>query len=57
MNIDDVIATFIYLVFVILVIALIFITIKRLKDSTREKQIINQKLDIILKKLDEQNKN
>ncbi|QDP99766.1 hypothetical protein FOH38_19130 [Lysinibacillus fusiformis] len=56
-NTGDVIATLIYLVFVILVFAIIFIAFKRLKDSAKEKQIINQKLDTILQKLDEQNKN
>lgn len=56
-NTGDVIATLIYLVFVILVFSIIFIAFKRLKDSTKEKQIINQKLDTILQKLDEQNKN
>lgn len=56
-NSGDVIATFIYLVFVILVIAIIFIAFKRIKNTTKEKQIINQKLDAILLKLDEQNKN
>ncbi|MFJ7184051.1 hypothetical protein [Lysinibacillus xylanilyticus] len=56
-NIGDVIATLICLVFVILVFAIIFIAFKRLKDSTKEKQIINQKLDTILQKLNEQNKN
>ncbi|MFJ7886667.1 hypothetical protein ACIQYL_01095 [Lysinibacillus xylanilyticus] len=56
-NIGDVIATLIYLVFVILVFAIIFIAFKRLKDSTKEKRIINQKLDTILQKLNEQNKN
>ncbi|MEK5423957.1 hypothetical protein MKZ08_18175 [Viridibacillus sp. FSL R5-0477] len=55
-NIGDVIVTLIYFVFLILVIAIIFIAFKRLKDSTKEKQIINQKLDTILQKLDEQNK-
>jgi len=49
--------TLICLVFVILVFAIIFIAFKRLKDSTKEKQIINQKLDTILQKLNEQNKN
>ncbi|MGE7024520.1 hypothetical protein [Solibacillus cecembensis] len=53
-NIGDVIATLIYLFFVILVFAIIFIAFKRLKDSTKEKQIINQKLDSILQKLDEE---
>ncbi len=52
-NIGDVIATLIYLFFVILVFAIIFIAFKRLKDSTKEKQNINQKLDSILQKLDE----
>ncbi len=52
-NIGDVIATTIYLFFFILVFAIIFIAFKRLKDSTKEKQIINQKLDSILQKLDE----
>jgi|GEM_PF-2400525 len=56
-NIGDVIATLICLVFVVLVFAIIFIAFKRLKDSTKEKQIINQKLDTILQKLNEQNKN
>ncbi|MFJ7185064.1 hypothetical protein [Lysinibacillus xylanilyticus] len=56
-NIGDVIATLICLVFVFLVFAIIFIAFKRLKDSTKEKQIINQKLDTILQKLNEQNKN
>ncbi len=57
MNSGDVIATLIYLVFVILVIAIIFIALKRLKNSNKEKQIINQKLDTIMQKLDEQKKN
>ena len=56
-NIGDVIATLIPLIFFILAIVIIFITIKRLKNSTKEKQTINQKLDTILQKLDEQNKN
>ena len=56
-NSGDVIATLIYLVFVILVIAIIFIAFKRLKNSTKEKQIVYQKLDTILQKLEEQNKN
>ena len=56
-NSGHVIATLIYLVFVILVIAIIFIAFKRLKNLTKDKQIINQKLDTILQKLDEQNKN
>ena len=55
-NIGDVLGTLIYLVFVILVFAIIFIALKRLKNSTKEKQIINQKLDTILQKLEEQNK-
>ncbi|MGE6517662.1 hypothetical protein [Lysinibacillus sphaericus] len=50
-NIGDVIATLIYLVFVILIIAFIFIAFNRLKNSTKEKQVINQKLDTILQKL------
>lgn len=54
-NSGDVIATLIFLVFVILVIAIIFIAFKRLKNSSKEKQIINQKLDAILQKLDEKN--
>lgn len=56
-NIGDIIFTLIFLVFVILVIAIIFIAFKRIKNSTKEKQIINQKLDTILQKLDEQDKN
>lgn len=56
-NSGDVIATLIFLVFVIFVIAIIFIAFKRIKNSNKEKQIINQKLDTILQKLDGQNKN
>lgn len=52
-NIGDFLGTLIYLVFVILVFSTIFIAFKRLKNSTKEQQIINQKLDTILKKLEE----
>ncbi|WP_342567356.1 hypothetical protein MKY09_00935 [Psychrobacillus sp. FSL K6-4046] len=57
LNLDDVIATLIFLIFIVLVIAIIFIAIKGLRNSTKEKQLINQKLDTVLKKLDELNKN
>ena len=53
LNLDDVIATLIFLIFIVLVIAIIFIAIKGLRNSTKEKQLINQKLDTVLKKLDD----
>ncbi|ATP39937.1 hypothetical protein CSE16_07665 [Solibacillus sp. R5-41] len=53
-NIGDVIGTLIYLLFMILFIAFVFLVFKRLINSGKQSQIINQKLDDILRKLEDQ---
>lgn len=55
-NIGDVIATLIVLLFAILIVTLVVLVIKRLTVSSKEKKMINRKLDTILEKLDEQKK-
>ena len=55
-NMGDVIFTLVFLVIVIVVLSIFFISLKQLKKSAKEKQIINQKLDTVLKKMDEQDK-
>ena len=50
MNFGDFIATLLVLLIPILVIAILF---SGIKNSKKEKQVIHQKLDLILKKLDE----
>ena len=50
MNFGDFVATLLVLLIPILVIVILFIGIKNAK---KEKQVIHQKLDLILKKLDE----
>lgn len=56
MNMGDVIATSVIVVLFILVIAIIFTFIRRLKSSNTKTQEINEKLDTILQKLDKQDK-
>lgn len=55
-NIGDVIATLIVLLFAILIVTLVFVVIKRLIVSSKENKNINRKLDTIMEKLDQQNK-
>lgn len=55
-NIGDVLATLIMLIFIILLMAFFFLVIKQLTASIKEKNKINQKLDEILEKQEEQNK-
>ncbi|WP_397539206.1 DUF4083 family protein [Rummeliibacillus pycnus] len=52
-NIGDILVTLICFVCLILIISLVIVFIKRVFSSKKQSQIINQKLDNILEKLEE----
>ena len=52
-NFGDVLATLLVCLIPMLVLTILFIG---LKNAKKEKQIIHQKLDLILRKLDEENR-
>jgi len=52
----DILVTFVFFIIFILIISLTIIFFKKFGDTKKQRQIINQKLDKILEKLEEKNK-
>lgn len=55
-NMGDILVTFVFFIIFILIISLTIIFFKKIGDTKKQRQIINQKLDKILEKLEEKNK-
>ena len=55
-NMGDILVTFVVFIIFILIISLTIIFFKKFGDTKKQRQIINQKLDKILEKLEEKNK-
>ena len=47
LNLEDVVATIIFLCAVVFIVVIIFIALSHLRNSGKQKQMINQKLDAI----------